>query len=147
MKLIIRFFSFLFCLQSFAQVISNQDKITKYLNDYFSQDREIIHVQFNKNLFINNEDIAFKGYVLSKNTNIPNSNTTNVQLVVYNEEDQIIQKQLLFVQYGIFSGGIHLNEKFKPGKYHFHFYTNWMNNFKEDDSFNQTIEVIDKNTP
>ncbi|MFD2941371.1 hypothetical protein [Flavobacterium notoginsengisoli] len=147
MKLIIRFFSFLFCLQSFAQVISNQDKITKYLNDYFSQDREIIHVQFNKNLFINNEDIAFKGYVLSKNNNIPNSNTTNVQLVVYNEEDQIIQKQLLFVQYGIFSGGIHLNEKFKPGKYHFHFYTNWMNNFKEDDSFNQTIEVIDKNTP
>lgn len=147
MKLIIKFFSFLFCFQSFAQTISNQDKITKYLNDYFSQDREIIHIQFNKTLFTNDEDIAFKGYILSKNNNIPNSNTTNVQLVVYNEEDQIVQKQLLFAQYGIFSGGIHLNEKFKPGKYHFHFYTNWMNNFKEDDSFNQTIEIIDKKTP
>jgi hypothetical protein len=147
MKLIIRFFSFLFCVQSFSQAISNQDKITKYLTDYFSQDREIIHVQFNKNLFINNEDIAFKGYILSKNNNIPNSNTTNVQLIVYDNNEQIIQKQLLFAQNGIFSGGIHLTEKFKPGKYYFHFYTNWMNNFKEDDSFNQTIEIIDKNTP
>ncbi|KAF2515276.1 hypothetical protein [Flavobacterium foetidum] len=147
MKLFIRFFSFLFCLQSFSQTNNNQDKISKYLTDYFSQDREIIHVQFNKNLFTNNEDIAFKGYILSKNSNIPNSNTTNVQLIIYNEENQIIQKQLLFAQSGVFSGGIHLSEKFKSGKYHFHFYTNWMNNFKEDDSFNQTIEVIDKNTP
>ncbi|OXA79531.1 hypothetical protein SAMN05444397_104200 [Flavobacterium aquidurense] len=146
MKLIITFFSFLYCLQSFAQTTSNQDKITKYLNDYFFQDREIIHIQFNKSLFTNDEDIAFKGYILSKNNNIPNSNTTNVQLVVYNEEDQIVEKQLLFAQYGVFSGGIHLNEKFKSGKYHFHFYTNWMNNFKEDDSFNQTIEIIDKKT-
>ncbi|KAF2327209.1 hypothetical protein [Flavobacterium daemonense] len=147
MKLIIKFFSFLFCLQSFAQAISNQDKITKYLNDYFFQDREIIHVQFNKDLFTNTEDIAFKGYILSKNNDIPNTNTTNVQLMVYNDENQIVLKQLLFAQYGVFSGGIHLNEKFKSGKYHFHFYTNWMNNFKEDDSFNQTIEIIDKNVP
>ncbi|WP_431244162.1 hypothetical protein ACQ9BO_07235 [Flavobacterium sp. P21] len=147
MKSIIRFFSLLFCVHSFSQEISNQDKITKYLSDYFSEDREIIHVQFNKNIYTNNEDIAFKGYILSKNNNIPNSSTTNVQLVVYNDEEQIIQKQLLLAQEGIFSGGIHLNEKFKSGKYYFHFYTNWMNNFKEDDSFNQTIEVIDKNNP
>ncbi len=147
MKLIIRFFVFLFCLQSFGQAISNQNKITKYITDYFFQDREIIHVQFNKDLFTNNEDIAFKGYILSKNNNIPNNNTTNIQLIVYNDENQIVQKQLLFAQYGVFSSGIHLNEKFKSGKYHFHFYTNWMNNFKEDDSFNQTIEIIDKNNP
>jgi len=147
MKLIIRFFSFLFCLQSFSQAISNQDKITKYLTDYFLEDREIIHVQFNKNIYTNNEDIGFKGYIFSKNNNIPNSTTTNVQLVVYNNEDQIVQKQLLYAQDGIFSGGIHLNEKFKGGNYHFHFYTNWMNNFKEDDSFNQTIEIIDTKEP
>ncbi|WJS96523.1 hypothetical protein NYQ10_08675 [Flavobacterium johnsoniae] len=147
MKLIIRFFSFLFCLQSFSQAISNQDKITKYLTDYFSEDREIIHVQFNKNIYTNNEDIGFKGYIFSKNNNIPNSTTTNVQLIVYNNENQIVQKQLLYAQGGIFSGGIHLNEKFKGGNYHFHFYTNWMNNFKEDDSFNQTIEIIDTKEP
>ncbi|WPO76805.1 hypothetical protein [Flavobacterium sp. KACC 22761] len=147
MKLIIRFFSLFFCIHSFSQEISNQDKITKYLADYFSEDREIIHVQFNKNIYTNDEDIAFKGYILSKNNNIPNSATTNVQLVIYNDEEQIVQKQLLFAQDGIFSGGIHLNEKFKSGKYYFHFYTNWMNNFKEDDSFNQTIKIIDKNNP
>jgi len=147
MKLIIGFFSFLFCIQSYSQAISNQDKITKYLTDYFSEDREIIHVQFNKNIYTTNEDVAFKGYILSKNHNTPNSATTNVQLIVYNNEGQIALKQLLFAQDGIFSGGIHLNEKIEPGKYHFHFYTNWMNNFKEDDSFHQTIEILDKNCP
>ena len=147
MKLIIRFFSLLFCLQSFSQTVSNQDQIKNYINNYFHYDRENIHVQFNKNIYVNNENIFFKGYVFSKNNNIPNSNTTNVELVVYDEQQQIIQKQLLFAEHGTFTGGIHLNEKFKPSKYYFHFYTNWMNNFKEDDSFNQTIEIINKNEP
>ncbi|CAD0007043.1 hypothetical protein [Flavobacterium chungangense] len=147
MKLFSRFFSLLFCLQSFSQTANNSEKIKEYINTYFHYDREIIHVQFNKNIYINNEDIAFKGYVFSKNNNIPNNNTTNVELVVYDDQQQIIQKQLLFTENGTFKGGIHLNEKFKPGKYNFHFYTNWMNNFKEDDSFNQTVEIISKNNP
>lgn len=147
MKLIIRFFSLLFCLQSFSQAVSNQDQIKNYINNYFHYDRENIHVQFNKNIYVNNENIFFKGYVFSKNNNAPNINTTNVELVVYDQQQQIIQKQLLFAEHGTFAGGIHLNEKFKPGKYYFHFYTNWMNNFKEDDSFNQTIEIINKDEP
>ena len=51
---------------------------------------------------------------------------------------------MLFASKGTFAGGIHLNDKFKAGKYYFHFFTNWMHNFIEDDSFLQTIEIIDK---
>jgi len=144
MKPILKFFSFLFCLQAFAQTPNNTEKIKNYIETYFHYDRENIHVQFNKAIYLNNEDVAFKGYVFSKNKNQPNLGTTNVELVVYDDQQQIIQKQLLFAEFGTFSGGIHLNQKFKSGKYHFHFYTNWMNNFKEDDSFNQTIKIIDK---
>ncbi len=141
MKLLFPFYCFFLCFNCFSQAPNNQEKIKTLLDNYFLDDREIIHVQFSKNLYLNNEDIAFKGYVFSKNNNAPHLTTTNIQLVIYNEQQEVIQKQLLYTTNGMFLGGIHLNKNFKTGKYLFHFYTNWMNNFKEDDSFSQTIEI------
>ena len=137
--------SLLFYIQSYCQNTENQEIIKKNIENYFHYDREIIHVHFNKTIFVNNEDIGFKGYIFSKNNSAPHLFTTNVQLVIYNMQNEVIEKQLLFTTLGTFDGVIHLNEKFKSGKYKFHFYTNWMNNFKEDDSFQQTIEIINKN--
>lgn len=147
MKLLISFYCFLFCLISFSQAQNNQEKIKTLLDTYFLDDREIIHVQFNKYIYINNEDIAFQGYVFSKNNDTPHNNTSNIQLTIYNEKEEVVHKQLLFSANGMFSGGIHLDKNFKTGKYLFHFYSNWMNNFKEDDSFSQTVEIFDINEP
>jgi len=134
----------LFFFQSNSQNSNSQKAIANCLENYFQYDREIIHVQFNKNKYVNNEDIAFKGYICSKNNTLLAENTTNIQLIIYDSQRQIIQKQLLFASKGTFVGGIHLDDKFKAGKYYFHFFTNWMHNFIEDDSFLQTIEIIDK---
>lgn len=150
MKLSIIPFCLLLFIQCFSQTKTpenNQEKIKNLIKSYFQYDRENIHVQFNKSIYVNNEDIAFKGYVFSKIYNAPNNQTTNVQLVIYNDQKQIIQKQLLYTSQGTFSGGLHLGNKYKSGKYHFHFYTNWMNNFDEDDSFTQVIEIINKDEP
>lgn len=147
MKSLVQYCCFLFCLNSFSQAANNQEKIKTLLNSYFHNDREIIHVQFNKNIYVNNEDIAFKGYILSKNTNLPSINTSNIQLVMYDEKEQVVQKQLLYASNGTFSGVINLNKKFKTGKYLFHFYTNWMNNFNEDDSFSQILTIYDLEEP
>ncbi|MCI4441948.1 MAG: hypothetical protein JHC39_00435 [Lentimicrobium sp.] len=146
-KFIIYCFLLAFVAQSFSQNSSNQDKIKTNLEEYFHFERENIHVQFNKTLYISNENIAFKGYVFNKQSNLPNLNTTNVQLVVYDTQGQVIQKQLLHASLGTFEGIVVLDEKIASGKYHFHFYTNWMNNFMEDESFVQTIEVINQNEP
>ena len=146
-KFIIYCFLLAFVAQSFSQNSSNQDKIKTNLEEYFHFERENIHVQFNKTLYISNENIAFKGYVFNKQSNLPNLNTTNVQLVVYDAQGQVIQKQLLHASLGTFEGIVVLDEKIASGKYHFHFYTNWMNNFMEDESFVQTIEVINQNEP
>lgn len=144
MKLTITIICSLLFFQSNSQTIDNKKLIENYLENYFHFDRENIHVQFNKNRYVNSEDIAFKGYINSKNNTILAENTTNIQLIVYNDQRQIIQKKLLFASKGTFAGGIHLDDKFKAGKYYFHFFTNWMHNFIEDDSFVQTIEIIDK---
>ncbi len=147
MKLLLSFCCLLFCLNSFSQEPTNPEKIKTLLDTYFLDDREIIHVQFNKNIYLNVEDIAFKGYVFSKNNNTPSVNTSNIQLVVYNENQEVVLKQLLFATKGMFAGGIHLDKDFKTGKYLFHFYTNWMNNFNEDDSFSQIIEINNIDEP
>ena len=130
---------------SYSQTSSNQEKINTLLQDYYLYEREVIHVQFNKISFINNEHLAFKGYVLNKNKNEPHQKTTNVQLVIYDAEQNVIQKQLLYTTKGSFAGGIQLNNTFKTGRYYFRFYTNWMNNFREDDTFTQSIEITDLN--
>ena len=140
-------FCFLILTNSYSQINENTEKIKVSLNNYFQKEREIIHVQFNKTTFINNETIGFKGYVLNKNTGLPYVFSTNIQMVIYNEKKEIVQKQLFFAISGTFEGIFQLTEKFKSGKYQFHFFTNWMNNFKEDDSFIQSIQVFDKNGP
>lgn len=133
--------------QSTYSLTPKNEIVGKCLQNYFYLDREIIHVQFNKQLFINNEDITFKGYVFNKNKKAAEENTCNVQLIIYDNQKQIIDKQLILCENGIFTGGIHLNDKFKSGKYNFQFFTNWMNNFIENDSFVQTIEIIDRDKP
>lgn len=147
MKLVASFFCLICCLNVFSQELSNQEKIKTLLDSYFLDDREIIHVQFNKNIYINSEHIAFKGYVFNNNRSVPYLGTSNVQLTIYNEKEEVVQKQLLFASSGMFTGGIQLNNNFKTGKYLFHFYSNWMNNFKEDDSFSQIIEINEINEP
>jgi len=147
MKFNFTIFSLLIFIQSFSQTTNNQENVKNLVETYFHYDREVIHVQFNKTIYVNNEIIAFKGYVINKNKYLPDANTTNVQLAIYNEQKQLIKKQLLFTSLGTFEGGIHLNEKFTSGKYYFHFYTNWMNNFIEDDSYTQEVEIINRNEP
>ena len=85
--------------------------------------------------------------MFNKNKKALEENTFNVQLIIYDNRKQIIDKQLILCKNGIFTGGIHLNDKFKSGKYNFQFFTNWMNNFIENDSFVQTIEIIDRDKP
>jgi hypothetical protein len=130
---------------SFSQNAESSQKIKSNLEDYFHFERENIHVQFNKTIYISNENIAFKGYAFNKQSSLPNLNTTNVQLLIYDAQGQLIQRQLLHCSLGTFEGIVTLDEKTASGKYRFHFYTNWMNNFMEDESFAQNIEIINQN--
>ena len=114
MKFYFFIFYLFFFIPSYSQDTEKQEKIKNNIENYFHYDREIIHVHFNKTIFVNNEDIGFKGYVFSKNDSSPHLYTANVQLVIYNMQNEVIQKQLLFTTLGTFDGIIHLNEKLEP---------------------------------
>lgn len=132
---------FLF-LSSNAQEKVNHQFITKSLNDYFSLESENIHLHFNKSVYLTNETIWFKGYVIDKKTNKLNYATTNVYVRIIDENKKEIISQLNLANNGIIIGHFKLDETFTSGKYFIHTYTNFMNNFEEDESAIFPIEIV-----
>ena len=138
------FFYFLISASLYSQsdININQEKTTLALNDYFMMDRENIHIHLNKNSFITDETIWFKGYIIEKKTNIPYDATSNVYISLINIDGQKIQTQLFFAENSVFNGRIKLNSKLTTGKYYLQVYTNYMNNFSEDESSIYEITII-----
>ena len=117
-------------------------KIVKCFSDYYELERENIHLQLNKTVFLNNEKIWFKGYVYNRKKELPFYDTTNIFVVLYDNEGNQVDFKLLLGFNGSFTGFFSLNEKLLSGKYKIHVYTNWMNNFTENESAIFEIDVI-----
>ena len=116
-------------------------KIAAVLDNYFDLEREAIHLHLNKTTFINNETIWYQGYVINRKTNKPFF-TTNIFVLLYDETGTLVQEKLVFASSGIFSNNIVLNPTLKSGKYFIQVYTNWMNNFFENESTIREINII-----
>lgn len=128
---------------SFAQETTDK-QIAKAITDYFFLERENIHVHFDKNVFMANEDIWFKGYVFHRKKNVPFFTTVNIYASLMDAEGKIINTQLIYGNIGSFSGSFKLNNSLKSGKYYMQLYTNWMNNFIEDESAVYELSIINK---
>jgi len=128
-------------IKTSAQDVKKQ-AIAKALTDYFFLDRENIHVQSNKSIYMNNEQIWFKGYVFHRKKNVPFFTTINVFANLIDDTGKIIESQLLYANIGSFTGNFKLNNTLKSGKYYLQFYTNWMNNFIEDESVVNEITIV-----
>jgi hypothetical protein len=121
-------------------------EIMKSVTDYFSLERENMHVQLDKSVFMTNESVWFKGYVFHRKKNIPFFNTINIYASLIDSEGKILETKLIYGNIGSFSGSFTLGNKFKSGKYYLQFYTNWMNNFIEDESAVYEISVVNPAT-
>ncbi len=122
--------------------LETKEKITSLFANYFALDRESIHLHINKTDFITSEKIWFKGYVLNRKTNTPSVKTTNVYAVLYDDKGMKIAQKLLFTSNGHFAGNFDVAENFESGDYYIQTYTNWMNNFTEDESNTRKINII-----
>lgn len=140
------FIFFTAVFSSYSQETDTQKAlISKTLEDYFFLERENIHLQLDKSVFISDEDVWFKGYVFHRKEEVPFFTTTNVYAILYDENGNKIQNKLLFSSMGSFSGKFELGDTFKSGNYYIQVFTNWMNNFKEDESSVFEFSVINKN--
>lgn len=131
--------------QSHAQsnLLPKQQKISNSLVDYFKLDRENIHLHLNKTVYLTNEPIWFKGYIIEKKSK-PTQNTSNVYVSLHDANGKKLTAQLYYAEGSIFEGRIDLDKNLKSGHYFLQVYTNFMNNFSEDESSIYEIEILNE---
>lgn len=146
LKLFLFLFSLLTQFQTIAQSITQREKeITARYTDYFKSDREKIHLHLNKTTYLNEETIWFKGYVIEEKSKKPVFNPTNIYIDLYDLNGTRILSELCYLIYGTFEGYIPLGEKIKSGTYYIRAYTNFMNNFTEDESALYQVTILASN--
>ena len=134
----LQFLSFLLLVSylSFSQqknTTENKD-ITTSLVEFYKLERENISIHLNKSIYLTNETIWFKGYVIEKKNVKLFQPTTNVYVKLFDENKNLIKSQLIYVTNGVFEGNIEIEDSLKSGDYYIHSYTNFMNNFDEDEN-------------
>ena len=130
-----------FYLQLFSQNL-DKNKIDETLINYYKLDRENIFLHLNKSVYLTNETIWFKGYIIEKKESKLNFETTNVYVSILDENNLEISNQLFYASNGVVLGQIKINESLPSGNYYIHVYTNYMNNFKENESTIQPLKII-----
>lgn len=125
----------------FSQNLGNT-KIDESLINYFKLDRENIYLHLNKSTYLSNETIWFKGYIIEKKESKLNFETTNVYISLLDENNLEISNQLFYASNGVVLGQIKINKSLPSGKYYIHIYTNYMNNFNENESSVQSLTII-----
>lgn len=126
----------------FSQANITQESVSSKLTDYYKFERENIHLHLNKVNYLTTEDIWFKGYIIEKKIKSPYSVTSNVFVNFLDSNGKKITNKLIYAENSTFQGFIKLDETFKTGKYFLQVYTNFMNNFSEDESSVFEINII-----
>lgn len=129
---------------TFAQAGNDklQENITNHFENYFKADREKIHLHLNKTTYLTEESVWFKGYIIEEKLKVPFLKTTNVYVDLFDGNSNKIATQLCYTQNSVLQGYINLPAGLPSGSYYIRVYTNFMNNFKEDESSVYAITVL-----
>lgn len=138
-----KFFSLSFSILFITQLFSQNNSIaeTSYL-EYFSHQRESLFLHLNKTTYITGEEIWFKCYAYDRKNEVSFKNTSNISIGLYDSNGKQIKKGLFLAKEGNTYGSFLIDSTFAAGDYYVKASTNWMRNFKEDDSFIQKIKII-----
>ncbi|MDF4201932.1 hypothetical protein PXD56_03130 [Maribacter sp. SA7] len=117
-----------------------KDKFLKY----FELPRESVFLHTNKTTYIANEEVWLKGYVYNRHNSTPFNQTTTVHVGLYNADGKKFNDYHFKASDGYFKGNIAVDSVLASGDYYLRTSTNWMKNFKEDDSFVQKITILNE---
>jgi len=127
----------------YSQNEQNVDALIKSVSEYFSAPRELVYTHLNKSVYIKGETLAFNAYVFDKNDKGLSKLTTNLYCTISDDNGKTIKGKLLKVTDGVTNGSFFIDSLFVSGNYTFKAYTNYMRNFDEQNSYIQSIKVID----
>ena len=111
--------------------------------NYFHLNREHVFLHLNKNKFAPKESLWFSAYVYNAEKHLPYKNMNNLNVGLYNNNGELIESKVVFIENGKGLGYFNLNhEKFSSGKYYLKADTEYMQNFKEDLEYVKSFEII-----
>lgn len=145
-KKIISLLLLLFPLFCVSQNAASDSVFSTIPSKYFEMNRENFHLQLNKNTYLTTENIWFKGFVFDKKNQQLLIETSNVHVNLLDENGTILDSKLCFASNGSFNGNFKLTDKLNSGLYYLQVYTNYSNNFAEDESGLFKIEIINPNS-
>lgn len=127
----------------FQQISSAQKKIDSVYKSYFKDQRELPFLHLNKTSFVKGEEIWFKAYVYNQKKQNLSNFTTNLYCYIYDDEGNIKNKKIFYVKNGLTNGSFKIDSSYTKPNYYIGASTNWMRNFKEDETFFQRINILD----
>ncbi|WP_350292291.1 hypothetical protein [uncultured Croceitalea sp.] len=114
---------------------------------YFELPRESVYLHLNKSTYIVGEEIWFKAYIYNRRKGLPFKETSNLYVGLYNSEGKQLKKNIYYANDGYSQGNIALDSTLSSGEYYIKTSTNWMRNFKEDDSYQEKITIYNETIP
>ncbi|MDY8138656.1 hypothetical protein [Aquimarina sp. 2201CG5-10] len=127
---------------SYAQNHPAVDKIFDSNTQYFSLNRDVIHLHLNKTTYVTGDEIWFKAYLRNRTTQKPALSISNIYLTLIDSQGTELTRNLFYAEKGISSGSILIDNTIKTGTYYLKAYTKYDNNFIEDESFTTTIQIV-----
>ncbi|CAL2103456.1 conserved exported protein of unknown function [Tenacibaculum sp. 190130A14a] len=125
----------------FFAAYSQNSSIEKNYSNYFENIREVPFLHLNKTTFVQGEELWFKAYILEQNSNNLSKNTTNLYCSIFKQDGTLKEQKLLRVKNGMAIGDFKIDSTFTDNSYYLKASTNYMKNFKEDQSFIQKITI------
>lgn len=121
----------------------SQNKTDSLYTKYFEANREITYLHLNKTTIVKGENLWFKAYIINQKNGKLSDFTRNLYCLIYDDDGKLKDKKLLYVEHGVASGFFSIDSSFTKKNYFIKTSTNWMKNFKEDNSFIQRIDILD----
>ncbi|MES2653564.1 MAG: carboxypeptidase-like regulatory domain-containing protein [Bacteroidota bacterium] len=128
---------------SAQQIDPRQKTIALYDSILTTVPREKIYLHFDKSTYLSTDTIWFKAYLINASLNTPSTLSGLIYTELINEDGEVIQRLSLPTAFGLTWGSFAINpNNYKPGKYTFRAYTNWMQNFGSECFFSKDIKII-----
>ncbi len=131
-------FYFLFIFIS----LNAQNQIEEEYRDYFRDSREVVYLQVSKDIFLEDEEIWFKGYLFDQKNERPSNISKTINVGVYDSLGVLKKELLYYVNEGFFKGSVKVDSTFGEGRYFLKAKTNWMRNFSDGNAFLKEITVV-----
>jgi len=121
--------------------VSKIDSLSSVIENYSNQNKSsVLFIHFDKNIYTNNDQVWFTGYVLKSLTDLNKYNTLYLSLVS-NADSSVVHQQKFIIDNGYSFGSITLPDSLQSGNYKFIANTNIKINGKADAEFIQPITI------